>query len=88
MAISAPVWSVPDAKAKLSEILRRARDGERQVIGAQDPCVLLSMAEFEDLQRKAGAIHLGQWLVENAPRGVAFEPPPRSSGRPNAFDVE
>lgn len=82
------IWSVPDAKAKLSEVLRRAREGERQVIGTQEQCVVLSMAEFNDLQRRAGEIHLGRWLVDNAPRGSDFEPPPRSAGRPNAFEEE
>lgn len=82
------VWSVPDAKSKLSEVLRRARSGERQIIGTQNPCIVLSMEQYEQLQRASGEVHLGRWLVENAPCGVEFEPPPRSGGRPNAFDVE
>ncbi|QEN88286.1 type II toxin-antitoxin system Phd/YefM family antitoxin [Labrys sp. KNU-23] len=88
MSIPATVWSVLEAKAKLSEVLRRARGGERQIIGAQEPCVVLSMADFEALQRKAGAVHLGRWLVENTPCGAEFEPPSRSAGRPNAFEIE
>jgi prevent-host-death family protein len=87
--MASKVWSVPDAKAKLSEVLRRAKAGERQVIGTQDQCVVLSMADFSELQRKAGEIHLGRWLTDNAPRGVELEVPTRrSSGRPNAFDEE
>ncbi|OYX00519.1 type II toxin-antitoxin system prevent-host-death family antitoxin [Bosea sp. (in: a-proteobacteria)] len=82
------IWSVPDAKAKLSELLRRARKGESQVIGTQDPCVVLSMAEFNELQRKAGEVHLGRWLVENTPRGLDFEVPERSSGRRNLFEAD
>jgi prevent-host-death family protein len=83
--MSASIWSIPNAKAKLSEVLRRARAGERQVIGEKDPCVVLSLAEFENLQRKAGEIHLGRWLAEHAPK-ADFEPPPRSGGRRNAFE--
>lgn len=83
--MSNPVWSVPDAKTKLSEILRRARVGEPQVIGKDDPCVVLSMAEFNDLQRKAGEVHLGRWLIEHAPK-VDFVAPERTGGRANPFE--
>lgn len=78
------VWSVPDAKTKLSEILRRARVGEPQVIGTQDPCVVLSMSDFTELQRKAGRVHLGQWLIDHTPK-VELEAPPRTAGRPDPF---
>jgi antitoxin (DNA-binding transcriptional repressor) of toxin-antitoxin stability system len=30
------MWTVQEAKAKLSEVLKRAKQGEPQVIGAQD----------------------------------------------------
>jgi prevent-host-death family protein len=82
--MASPVWSVPDAKTKLSEILRRARFGEPQVIGTQDPCVVLSMAAFADLERKAGQVHLGRWLLEHTPK-VEFEPPKRTAGNRNPF---
>lgn len=88
MAEHMPIWSVPDAKSKLSELLRRARKGENQIIGTQEPCVVLSMAEFNELQRKAGDVHLGRWLVENTPRGLEFEVPERSSGRRNSFETD
>jgi len=88
MSISKHVWSIPDAKAKLSELLRRARAGERQIIGAQDPCVVLSIKQFEELQRASGEIHLGHWLVANTPRGVDFEAPARSSGHGNPFEEQ
>jgi prevent-host-death family protein len=83
--MGASIWSIPNAKAKLSEVLRRAREGERQVIGDKDPCVVLSLADHEELQRKAGDIHLGRWLTEYAPK-TDFEPPPRSGGRRNFFE--
>lgn len=83
-----PIWSVLDAKSKLSELLRRARGGESQVIGTQEPCVVLSMAAFDELQRKAGDVHLGRWLVENTPRGIDFDSPERSSGRRNLFEAD
>jgi prevent-host-death family protein len=79
-----PVWSIPDAKTRLSEILRRARTGEPQVIGTQDPCVVLSMAAFADLERKAGRVHLGRWLVRHSPK-VEFEAPERTKSQRNLF---
>ena len=42
-------WSVADAKAKLSEILRLARAGEPQTIGTEDACVVVSAAYFEQM---------------------------------------
>jgi prevent-host-death family protein len=88
MAEQMPIWSIPDAKSKLSELLRRARRGESQIIGAQEPCVVLSMADFNELQRKAGAVHLGRWLVDNTPRGLVFDAPERSGGRGNPFEAD
>ena len=88
MLASETVWSIPDAKSKLSEVLRRARNGERQIIGTQNPCIVLSMKQYEELQRASGEVHLGRWLVSNAPYGIEFEAPHRSGGRPNAFEME
>lgn len=82
------IWSVPDAKARLSELLRRARAGERQIIGSQNPCVVLSLDDFKDLQTKAGEAHPGRWLIRNAPRGADFEPPSRSDDRPDPFALD
>jgi prevent-host-death family protein len=76
------MWSVPDAKAHLSEVLRRARAGEPQVIGTQAPCVVISAAEFKRLSPPK---HLGQYLVETAPSGEALSLPSRASNRPSPF---
>lgn len=80
------MWTVQDAKAKLSEVLERARTGEAQIIGARDPCVVVSMDEYERLKRRETEPHLGKWLVENL-RGLGeIELPSRSSGnRPIPF---
>ena len=45
------MWTVQEAKAKLSEVLKRAKAGEPQVIGAQDPCIVISMAEYRAARR-------------------------------------
>jgi prevent-host-death family protein len=76
------MWSVQEAKARLSEVMRHARAGEPQVIGLRDPCVLLSAKQFETGRPRK---HLGRWLVESAPRGTPIEQPPRSSRRGDPF---
>ena len=74
-------WTVQDAKAQLSELLRRARSGEAQRIGVSDPCVLVSEQEWAALHSSG----LGAWLVESAPRGDALDLPPRGSLRGDPF---
>ena len=44
------IWTVQDAKAQLSELLRRARAGEPQRIGMTDEaCVVVSAKAWEAL---------------------------------------
>ncbi|MFT3728335.1 MAG: type II toxin-antitoxin system prevent-host-death family antitoxin [Terricaulis sp.] len=75
-------WTVQDAKAQLSELLRRARTGAPQRIGVtDDTCVLVSAKQWEALQPS----HLGAWLVETAPRGDELELPTRKSHRRDPF---
>jgi hypothetical protein len=45
----------------------------------------MSMTEFNDLTKRANTPHLGQWLVENFPRGTEFEAPSRSENRHDPF---
>jgi prevent-host-death family protein len=90
----ADTWTVQEAKAKLSEILRRARAGKPQRIGAKGEYVLVSEDDWnkrqgrkslpKNLQRIAGETS-GQWLVRTAPRIGEIELPPRDSDRPNPF---
>jgi prevent-host-death family protein len=82
---AAAVWTIAEAKAKLSEILRLAREGQPQTIGTESPCVVLSAAQFA---RDFQAEHLGRFLIEGAPRGPAIELPQRGNDRSFAFDVD
>ncbi len=75
------IWTVQDAKAQLSELLRRARAGEPQRIGVTDACVVVS----EQVWAAANPSALGAWLVESAPRGSELVSPLRASRRVDPF---
>jgi len=79
------MWTVQEAKAKLSEVLDRARAGEAQVIGARDPCVVVSMEEYKRLTRREEEPHMGKWLVENLGGLGEIELPSRGDDRPVPF---
>ena len=81
------VWTVAEAKARLSEILRLAEvgratnilePGETRVSSSPPPTWLW---QRQPPPRKP----LGQWLIENVPRGTNLEVPERSSNRPIPF---
>ncbi len=72
-------WTVQAAKAKLSEVLRRARAGEPQVIGTSDPCVVVSAAGWRRASQSSDGF--GRWLVRSAPRGAALDLPRRGGTR-------
>jgi prevent-host-death family protein len=77
-----PMWTVPQAKSRLSEVLRRARAGEPQFIGAKDQCVIISAEEY---QRLKPSIHYGRFLLESVPRGADLALPPRGTDRGDPF---
>jgi prevent-host-death family protein len=79
------MWTVQEAKAKLSEVLKRARQGQPQIIGTQDPCVVISAEEYRRFSPPSNEPHLGKWLVENAPHGFELELPSREDDRPDPF---
>jgi prevent-host-death family protein len=78
------LWTVKEAKSKLSEILRRARESGPQWIGSRNQCVVVSRQEWE--KQNAPSESLGTWLTKNSP-GVAFDVPERgeSEGREIPF---
>jgi len=63
------MWSVQQAKARLSEVMRLARAGDPQTIGSSDPCIVVSAEAFAQAQRP---VHLGGFLVESAPTGYTL----------------
>lgn len=78
--------TVQEAKAKLSAALQRARDGQAQIIGTQDPCVVFSMAEYQRLTGCGDDVHLGKWLVENLVGIGEIELPSRADNRADPFE--
>lgn len=74
-------WSVQNAKAKLSEVLARARKGEPQRIGLEESCVVVS----EEAWAARAGVSLGAWLVDSAPRGAPLAAAPRGSKRGDPF---
>lgn len=77
------VWTVAEAKARLSEVLRLAEEEGPQGIGIRRPFVVVPAAVWEEKTRPHKP--LGQWLIENVPRGTNLEVPNRSSRRPIPF---
>lgn len=75
-------WTVQEAKAHLSEVLRRARGGDPQRIGVADACVVVAEADWEARADRG----LGAWLADSAPRGAPLPDAPRASRRGDPFD--
>ena len=68
-------WTVAEAKAKLSELLRCA-DEKPQYIGARKPYVLVSVEQWEALNKPKEP--MGQWLVNNMANIGELELPDRA----------
>ena len=72
---TSPVWTVAEAKARLSELLRRCEQEGPQRIGVRRSFVVVP-AELWSANTQP-AKPLGQWLVDNIPRGANLEAPNR-----------
>ncbi|PWQ98586.1 type II toxin-antitoxin system prevent-host-death family antitoxin [Leucothrix pacifica] len=71
---SEDAWTVAEAKAKLSELLRCA-DERPQYIGARKPYVLISVEQWEALTKPKES--MGEWLVKNMANLGELELPDR-----------
>lgn len=78
-------WTVAEAKAQLSKILKLSETQGPQRIGIHKRFVVIPEASWVEHQ-PARRIPLGKWLVENLPRGANLEPPDRRSHRIIPFD--
>ncbi len=77
---SGHIWTVAQAKARLSEILRLTESEGPQRIGVRKGFVVIPMALWEE--KNPPPQPLGQWLIENVPRGTNLQVPERRSIRP------
>ena len=67
------VWTVAEAKARLSEILRLSVDEGPQRIGVRNSYVVVPehIWKAQSTPRKP----LGRWLIDNIPRGTNLDIP-------------
>ena len=79
-------WTVAEAKARLSEVLRLADAEGPQRIGVQRAFIVVPERLWqEQAQPKPPRKPLGQWLVENMPRVGELEIPPPPPEREPPF---
>ena len=69
--VPARVWRIAEAKARLSEILRLADTEGPQRIGVRRAYVVVPEAMWR--AKSESGQPLGQWLVDNMPRGTDLE---------------
>ena len=74
------VWTVTQAKARLSEVMRIAESEGPQRIGRRHRYVVVPERTWDELTRPKKS--LGKWLVENTPRGTNLEIPDRRLDQP------
>ncbi len=81
------VWTIAEAKARLSEILRLASEKGPQRIGTHTPYVVVPEEMWNKLVNPR--LPLGRWVLENMQVGVDLDLPSRSEpDRPLKFDDE
>ena len=85
-ADSSHTWTIAETKARLSEILRLAEEEGPQRIGLKHVFIVVPERVWQERARPRKP--LGQWLVENFPRGIDLELPPRRSTREIPFADE
>lgn len=73
------VWTVAEAKARLSEVLRRSEEEGPQQIGTRKEFVIVPARVWYEKNKPRQP--LGQWLIENMPRLGEVEAPPRHEER-------
>ncbi len=84
MPMNEHIWTVSEAKAKLSELLHLVEQEGPQRIGVRRGYRVVSEAEWQRLQVQRAP--LGRWLRDNLPRVGELELPARAEpARPNPF---
>jgi len=60
--LSSKPWTVSQAKTHLSALLRRAKSGQPQIIGAREQYVVLPLEDYQ--KRQPVRLPIGDWLIE------------------------
>lgn len=76
LATSHRTWTITEAKARLSELLRLVRKEGPQYIGTKKSFVVITEEEWLSLKRPKTP--LGPWLVENMPTVGELKLPDRN----------
>ena len=80
------VWTVAEAKARLSEILRLAESEGPQRIGVRKSFVIISERDLDQRLAEKERMPLGRYLLQEMPRGTYDHiPRERDSNRPIPF---
>ncbi|MCY4477364.1 MAG: type II toxin-antitoxin system prevent-host-death family antitoxin [Gammaproteobacteria bacterium] len=69
------VWTVAEAKARLSEVLRRSETEGPQRIGTRKAFIVVPAETLQALTTPRQP--MGEWLVDNLPRGTDLVIPNR-----------
>ena len=80
------IWTIAEAKARLSEILRLVESEGPQRIGVRKSFVIVPERDMDRRQIPDERLPIGQYLLERMPRDVySDEPHERGSERPIPF---
>lgn len=80
------VWTIAEAKARLSEILRLAESEGPQRIGVRKSFVIVPESESEQREVSEERMPMGRYLLERMPRDIYSDGPyERGSERPTPF---
>lgn len=78
--MSSNVWKLQDAKARFSEVVRKAREGEPQIVTVHgEPAVTVSAAKKAKSGQAKGAMTTAEFLKQSEKyRGLGLKIPPRT----------
>lgn len=83
------IWTVSEAKARLSEILRRASEEGPQRIGTRRGYIVIDQAQWQRLYDGLRRPPLGQWLLTHIEPGEPLPVPDRADPpRALPFDTD
>ncbi len=62
------VWTIAQAKARLSEVLRLSEEEGPQLIGKRRQYIVVPASDW--YEKNSPRQPMGQWLIDNMPRGT------------------